>query len=231
MIHVDIYSDFICPFCYIGKRQLDNAIQEAGLVGQVNISYKAFRLHLGSSMGPKVSATEYLANAFDADDGQIAEQTQLITQYAEQCGLSCNFKDMLIVDTANAHRLNKLAESMGLADAFVEAVMQACLGKGVDINDPDTLLRLCEQAGIPLHLAKSVLESDEYAMDIAQDQTYAALNGISGVPFFVINNKYGVNGAQELDIFVRTLKRAVEENNENHPSHSPSDSKSADTHV
>ena len=215
MIHVDIYSDFICPFCYIGKRQLEKAIQEAGLHGQVNISYKAFRLHLGSSMDPKVLATEYLASIFDADDQLIAEQTRLVMEYAQQCGLSCNFEDMLIVDTSNAHRLNKLAESMGLADAFVETVMQASMEKGFDVNDPGTLLSLCEQAQIPLRLAKSVLDSDEYSIDIAHDQTHAALNGISGVPFFVINNKYGVNGAQKLDVFVRVLKRAMADANAN----------------
>ncbi len=208
---IEIWSDYVCPFCYIGKRRLEEALEQTGLSENTEIVFKAFELDPNS---PAVSDTlikESLAKKYGMSVEEAKKMTDNVVDQAKAVGLNYNFDVMTPANTFNAHRLAKLAEQEGFDKTVSESLLKAYFIDGEKIGTDDVLLRIAEEAGISRDRAKEVLGSDEFANDVRMDIAEAQQIGVKGVPFFVINRKYAISGAQPADAFANALRQAAEE--------------------
>jgi len=208
---IEIWSDYVCPFCYIGKRRLEEALEQTGLGEDTEIVFKAFELDPNS---PSVSDTlikESLAKKYGMSVEEAKKMTDNVVDQAKAVGLNYNFDVMTPANTFNAHRLAKLAEQEGLDKTVSESLLKAYFIYGEKIGTEDVLLRIAEEAGISRDRAKAVLDSDEFADEVRMDIAEAQQIGVKGVPFFVINRKYAISGAQPAEAFADALRKAAEE--------------------
>ncbi len=208
---IEIWSDYVCPFCYIGKRRLEEALEQTGLGETTEIVFKAFELDPNT---PAVSDTlikESLAKKYGMSVEEAKKMTDNVVDQAKAVGLNYNFDVMTPANTFNAHRLAKLAEQEGFDKTVSENLLKAYFIDGEKIGTDDVLLRIAEEAGISRDRAKEVLGSDEFADDVKMDIAEAQQIGVKGVPFFVINRKYAISGAQPAEAFANALRQAAEE--------------------
>jgi predicted DsbA family dithiol-disulfide isomerase len=202
---IEIWSDVVCPWCYIGKRRLERALAEFEHAGQVEITWRSFQLNPDAPRGEAVPTGEYLARRFGP---QAAEMTARVAEIARGEGLDFDTGRALSVNTLDAHRLLHLAADLGMADAAKERLLRAHFMEGADLSDPDTLVALMEEAGADPGRARGVLDGDEYSGDVRSDISQAQALGATGVPFFVIDRKYGISGAQPAETFLQALRAA-----------------------
>jgi predicted DsbA family dithiol-disulfide isomerase len=212
VMKVEIWSDVMCPFCYIGKRRFEEALAKFGHAGEVDITWKSFQLNPELVTDPSISIHQYLA---DAKGWQIDYARQVgdqVTELALGVGLHYNMDNAVVANSFDAHRLSHLATENGLGDAAEEALFKAYFTEGKNIADHDTLAQLGDTIGLNAGEVKQVLTTDKYADAVKQDIDEARQLGIRGVPFFVVNDKYAVSGAQATEVFLETLEKAWEDN-------------------
>lgn len=200
---VEIWSDIICPWCYIGKRRFETAL--TALDEPVEIEWKSFQLDPTFPRDKAVPVYDALAEKFG---GQVREMTERVIALASVEGLHYDYDHAVMVNTFDAHRLAHHAKSQGLGPEMHERLMRAQLIEGETINDVDTLVRLAEEIGV--EGARPVVTSDQYTDDVNADIREARLLGATGVPFFVLDRKYGVSGAQPAEVFEQALRQALE---------------------
>ena len=200
---VEIWSDIICPWCYIGKRRFETAL--ADVEAPVEVEWRSFQLDPTYPRGKAVPVYDALTEKFG---GQVREMTERVTALAAVEGLHYDYDHAVMVNTFDAHRLTHLAKSQGLGGEMHERLMRAQLIEGETINDVDTLVRLAEEVGV--EGAHPVVTSDQYTDDVNADIREARLLGATGVPFFVLDRKYGVSGAQPAEVFEQALRQALE---------------------
>ncbi|WP_318617867.1 DsbA family oxidoreductase [Sporosarcina sp. YIM B06819] len=208
---IEIWSDYVCPFCYIGKRRFEEALKDTGLEKNAEVIFKAFQLdpntpETSDKMMPEVLAQKYgmsLEEAKNMIDNMVAQ--------AKTVGLQYNYDKVTPANTFNAHRLAKLAEQQGLGAQASERLLKAYFIDAEKIGTEDVLLRLAEEVGIARDRAQQVLDSDEFAADVKADIAEAGQIGVQGVPFFVINRKYAISGAQPAEAFAEALRKVAEE--------------------
>lgn len=205
---VEIWSDVMCPFCYIGKRRFEQALAGFDHKEQIEIEWKSFQLNPDLKTNPDISISQYLADikGFTLDHAQ--QLNDHVTQMAAKDGLTYNFDKAIVANSFNAHRLAHLAKQHGLGEAAEEALFKAYFTDGRNIDDIETLTQLGLTLGLPAEEIKQTLESDRYADEVKHDIAEAQHLGVRGVPFFVLNRKYAVSGAQELAVFNDTLNKA-----------------------
>lgn len=208
---IDIWSDYVCPFCYIGKRRLEEALEQTGLGESAEIVFKAYELDPNSPVESDIPMQVGLAEKYGMSIEEAKKMTDNVAVQAETVGLNYNFDKMTPANTFNAHRLAKLAEQEGVDKTVSEQLLQAYFIDGEKIGKDDVLLRIAEGAGISRDRAKEVLDSDEFADDVKMDIAEAQQIGVKGVPFFVINRKYAISGAQPAEAFADALRKAAEE--------------------
>lgn len=205
---VEIWSDVMCPFCYIGKRRFEEALAKFDNAGEVKITWKSFQLNPDMVTDPNISIHQYLA---DAKGWQLDYARQLndqVTEMAAAVGLQYNMDNAVVANSFDAHRLSHLATEKGLGEAAEEALFKAYFTESKNIADHDTLANLGTSIGLDATEIKEVLNTNAYADAVAQDIDEARQLGIRGVPFFVFNNKYAVSGAQPAEVFLQTLEKA-----------------------
>jgi predicted DsbA family dithiol-disulfide isomerase len=201
---IEIWSDVVCPWCYIGKRRLERALAEFEHADQVEIAWRSFQLN-PDAPSEAVPTREYLARRFGP---QAAEMTARVAEIAKGEGLDFDNARSLSVNTLDAHRLLHLAADLGIADAAKERLLRAHFMEGADLSDPDTLVALMREAGADPDRAREVVDGDEYSEDVRSDIYQAQAFGATGVPFFVIDRKYGISGAQPAEAFLQALRTA-----------------------
>jgi predicted DsbA family dithiol-disulfide isomerase len=201
-VRIEVWSDIVCPWCYIGKRRLETAL--AGFDHPVEVEWKSFQLDPTFPRGEAVPVYDALAEKFGG--GQVREMTGRVTELAAVEGLHYDYDHAVMVNTFDAHRLAHHARSQGLGGEMHERLMRAQLVEGETVNDPDTLLRLAEEIGV--EGAGPVVTSDRYTAEVEADIREARLLGATGVPFFVLDRKYGVSGAQPAEVFAQALRTA-----------------------
>lgn len=201
---IEIWSDVICPFCYIGKAQLEAALAQLG--ADAEIEHRAFRLSPGESVAP-VEAV--LARKYGRTPQQIQEMQRGVEAMAAQAGLEFHLGGTFSGDTTDAHKLLLLAADKGAQTALLNRLYRAYFTEQRNIFDRDTLLGFAEEAGLDRAEAESALESPVLAARVAADQRTAQGFGVNGVPFVVIDRKIGVSGAQGTPAFVQALQAAV----------------------
>lgn len=208
---IEIWSDYVCPFCYIGKRRLEEALEQTGLGEKAEVVFKAYELDPNSPAVSDTLMTEVLAKKYGMSVEEAKKMTDNVVDQAKSVGLNYNFDVMTPANTFNAHRLAKLAEQEGFDKTVSESLLKAYFIDGEKIGAEDVLLRIAEEAGISRDRAKAVLDSDEFADDVRKDIAEAQQIGVKGVPFFVIDRKYAISGAQPAEAFANALRQAAEE--------------------
>lgn len=203
---VEIWSDIICPWCYIGKRRFETAL--ATVEAPVEVEWKSFQLDPTFPRDKAIPVYDALAEKFGGGREQVQEMTGRVTSLAAIEGLDYDFEHGVMVNTFDAHRLAHHAKSQGLGPEMHERLMRAQLIEGATVNDEDTLVRLAEEIGV--EGARPVVTSDQYTDDVNADIREARLLGATGVPFFVLDRKYGVSGAQPAEVFAQALRQALE---------------------
>jgi predicted DsbA family dithiol-disulfide isomerase len=205
-VKIEVWSDIICPWCYIGKRRLESAL--ASFEHPVEIEWRSFQLDPEFPKGKAIPVYDALAQKFGGGREQVREMTGRVADLAAIEGLKYDFERGIMVNTFDSHRLAHHAKSQGLGPEMHERLMRAQLIEGENLGDADTLVRLAEEIGV--EDARPVVTSDQYTTDVEADIREARLLGATGVPFFVLDRKYGVSGAQPVEVFEQALQTAQE---------------------
>lgn len=208
---IEIWSDIVCPFCYLGKRKLEKALETFDADVPITIIYKSFQLMPDIQTQPGLSINEFLAREKGISPEQAREMNEYVTKQAHSLGLDYQLDRAVVANTFRAHRLLHHANSQGLQSETKERLLRAYFTEGKNIDDKATLLALADEIG--LTEVQQVLDSDDYAMEVRADQWEARQLGIKGVPFFVFNRKRAISGARELSLFSETLSQAFSEEN------------------
>lgn len=207
---VEIWSDVMCPFCYIGKRRFEEALQQSGHQDKIEIEWKSFQLNPDLKTDPSVNFMQHLADAKGWTLDYTQQLNDHVNQMAAEVGLNYS-SDRVVANSFNAHRFSHLAKKRQLGNEAEEALFKAYFTNGQNIDDTATLIALGTEIGLNAEELKQVLGSDTYAEDVRQDIAEAQHLGIRGVPFFVMNNKYGISGAQALPVFMETIEKSFTE--------------------
>lgn len=214
---VEIWSDVMCPFCYIGKRRFEEALKNSGHGDEIEIEWKSFQLNPDLVTDPSINIDQYLADIKGFSVDHAKQLNAHVTQMAAEAGLTYNFDKAVVANSFNAHRFSHLAKQHGLGDAAEEALFKAYFTEGKNIDDTTTLIELGKSIGLDAAEVKATLENDTYADDVKHDIAEAQYLGIRGVPFFVMNRKYGVSGAQAVSVFEETIDKAFAEWQQENP--------------
>ena len=209
---IEIWSDIVCPFCYIGKKRLEQALASFPHRDEVEIIWKSYQLHPQFPQDAAgIPAVEYIKNA----KGLTKEETLAMMQQVQSIGKSLeidfDFEKSLIVNTLNGHRLIHFAQEHGLGNILKERLLKAHFSEGVDVNDTNTLVNLAAEVGMDKKEIQEMLHSDRFTYEVSQDIQEGVNLGLRGVPFFVFNQKFGIAGAQPLEMFEQTLRQAYED--------------------
>ncbi|WP_394120725.1 DsbA family protein [Planococcus donghaensis] len=208
---IEVWSDYVCPFCYIGKRTLEQALVQSGFENQAEISFKAYQLDPNTPIDSTVPTYESLAKKLGQTVEQAKEMTKGVAQHARSVGLEYDFDNMMEANTLAAHRLVKWAETKNKDAELTEQLMHQYFVEAKNVGSHDVLLTIAEAVGLPRDEAEQVLESDQFMAQVQVDIAEAGQIGVQGVPFFVVNRKYALSGAQPLDAFVEALEQIAEE--------------------
>ncbi len=204
---IEIWSDVVCPWCYIGKRRLERALGQFEHADEVEITWRSFQLNPDTPAGTAEPTMDYLARRFGPESkdmtGRVAELAA-----GEGLDFDFDFDAALTVNTLDAHRLLHLAADLGVGDAAKERLLRAHFTEGADLSDHETLTRLLGEAGADPDRVRAVLAGTEYADAVRADISEARQLGASGVPFFVIDRRYGISGAQPAETFLQALRTA-----------------------
>jgi predicted DsbA family dithiol-disulfide isomerase len=208
-MRIDIWSDVVCPWCYIGKRRLEAAL--ADFPHPVEVHWHAFELDPHAPSVREGSYEQRLADKYGVPVPEAEAMTARMTSVAADEGLEFRFDIARPGNTFDAHRLLHLAGLRGVQGAVKERLLRATFTAGEPIADHETLIRLTAEAGLDADEARQVLVDGTYADEVRADEEQAGRLGISGVPFFVVDGKYGVSGAQPADLLREVLERAWSE--------------------
>ena len=205
---VEIWSDIMCPFCYIGKRRFENALQEFSHKEDIEVIWKSFQLNPNLKTQPTKNINNYLAEIKGWTIDHAKQMNDHVTNMAKEVGLDYDFDKAVVANSFDGHRLIQLAKANGKGDAMEERLFRAYFTEGKNIADHSTLIQLGTEIGLDPITIKKVLESNEYVDKVEQDIYEARQIGVSGVPYFVFNNRYAVSGAQASETFLGALNKA-----------------------
>lgn len=208
---IEIWSDVACPWCYIGKRRFETALKAFPHRDSVDVQWRSYQLD--PSLPEHYDGTElsYLSERKGMDPAQLAGMFAHVTEQAAAEGLHYKFDDVVVANSFNAHQLLHLANAHGAGDAVKEALLSAHFEHGVDIGSREELVRIGSAAGLTAADIHAALDTEQYADEVRQDFAEARALGVTGVPFFVIDRKYGISGAQPAEMFTQALEQAWQE--------------------
>ncbi len=207
-MQVEIWSDIVCPWCYLGKRRFERALEAFPHKAAVEVHYRAFQLNPAAETGATGSRTEMLKGKYRLTDDQIATMDERMERLAAEEGLSYNLRATVTGNTLDAHRLVHLARTCGREDAMLERLYTAYFSEARSIFDEEALVALASEAGLDADQARTTLRSDAFRAAVAADIRAASELGATGVPFFVLASRYGVSGAQATEVFSDALDKA-----------------------
>jgi predicted DsbA family dithiol-disulfide isomerase len=209
-IKVDIWSDIACPWCYIGKRKFEagsGLFAGAGDERGVEVEYHSFELSPDTPVGFDGSETDFLAGHKGMQPAQVNEMLERVTGIASESGLNYNFDILKHTNTVKAHQLLHYAKAHGKQLEATERLLKAYFIDGRHVGRAEDLADLASEIGLDRDDVLRSLTEDEFLADVRADQALAQEYGIQGVPFFVIDGKYGVSGAQEAATFAQVLEQ------------------------
>lgn len=217
-LRVDVWADVVCPWCYVGAARLTSAIDALGLTGSVDLVPRAFELDPTTPATPR-PILEHLAHKFGgllAGSSAMADQARTMEERVRDlaAGEGLPYEvDRVTANTRTAHRVIALATSAGLGMAYFDALQRAYFaGVSTDPFGRAALLAMADEVGLPRGQVERVLDSDAFADEVARDQAEAAAIGVQGVPFVVVDGRYGVSGAREVEVYREVLGAGLDRN-------------------
>lgn len=209
-IKIDVWSDIACPWCYIGKRNLEKGLAEASADADapvVEVTFHSFELSPDTPVDFEGGETDYLSSHKGISRDQAQQMLDRVTGVAAEAGLQYRFDVLKHTNTVKAHELLHFAKAQGRQLELAERLMSAYFTEGRHLGREDELVSLATDAGLDADAARDALRSGRYLADVRADQAQAAAYGINGVPFFVIDGKYGVSGAQPAEAFAQIARQ------------------------
>jgi predicted DsbA family dithiol-disulfide isomerase len=214
-MRVDIWSDVVCPFCYIGKKRLEAAAEQAGV--ELEVHWHSFELDPDAPVRQEISNSERLALKYGRTVAEVEEMQRNIAKMAAEEGIEFNWENANSGNSFNAHRVIHLAQSHGLGNEAEEAFFFSYMTQGLPIGERETIEDVASRIGLNPVEVDDVLDSDEYADFVKFDQEVAREQlKVTGVPFFVFDQRVALAGAQPREVFLQVLEKAqmpTEENN------------------
>jgi predicted DsbA family dithiol-disulfide isomerase len=213
LVKVEIWSDVVCPWCYIGKRHFEEALASFAHADEVEIEWKSYELDPGAPREREGAYVDRLASKYGVGKGEAQAMISRVVNAGAEAGIEFRFDISRPGNTFDAHRLLHLAKKRGVQNELEDRLFASTFTEGRAIGDVDTLVELAGDAGLDVDEAREVLVSDAFADDVRADEQEAAEIGVRGVPFFVFDRKYGVSGAQPAKAFAEVLQRVWREAN------------------
>lgn len=210
---VEIWSDFECPFCYIGKRRFEKGLELFPYKEKVTVEFRSFQLD-PSEKNPAHDIHDVVAIKTGMSREEARAMNQQLAEQAEAVGLNLRFDEIIPANTLNAHRLVMFAEQYDKKAEAVERLFKAYFSESKDIDDLETLAELGREIGLDYEKVMEMLKSTQLIEDVRAEGREGSRLGATGVPFFVINRKYAISGAQPSDVFLKVLQKAWAEEHE-----------------
>lgn len=214
---VEIWSDVMCPFCYLGKHKFENALAQFAKKEHIEVEWKSFQLNPELVTDPTISIHQYLSEIKGFPIEQARQMNHRLVQAGKPLGLEYNFDNIIVANSYRAHNLIHFAKVQGKQNEIEERLFEAYFAEGENIDDNVTLIQLAKDIGLKTEGLNDILETKSNAEQVENDIAEARRLGIRGVPYFVFNSKYGVSGAQESTLFLETLKKSFAEWAKEHP--------------
>jgi predicted DsbA family dithiol-disulfide isomerase len=214
-VRIEVWSDVVCPWCYIGKRRLERALAEFEHRDEVEVVWRSYQLDPTAPREPVESVAEHLGRKYGGGPAAGRAMIERVETVAAEEGLSYRLAEAQRVGTSDAHRLLHLAAEHGRQGQLKEALLHAYFAQALNVADHDVLLAIATRVGLDEDRVRGVLSSSEYADAVEADVRQAQAFGANGVPFFVVDQRYGVSGAQPVEVFSDVLRRAW---SDSHPS-------------
>lgn len=208
---IEIWSDVMCPFCYIGKRNLENALSQFKDKNHLEIIWKSYQLDPTISETANITHEDYLMNKRGFSSEQVKGMLSNVTQMAKQAGLDYHLDKSQMVNSFKAHKFLQLAEEQHKGDQAEEVLFRSFFTDGENVSDDNVLITIGKEIGITEEDTKKALADEKYAKLVNDDIMEARNLGVTGVPFFVFDRKYAVSGAQPPQAFLQTLEKAFTE--------------------
>ena len=205
---VEIWSDVVCPWCFVGKRQFEKALTQFEHADELEIVWRAYELDPRAPEVREGTYTERIARKYGMDVGQARAAMARIVNVGAQAGIDFKFDSMRPGNTFNAHRLLHFAKLQNRQDELKERLLNATFFEGRATGTRDVLLEVAVEAGLDKDEAAEVLDGDAFAADVRSDERVAQALGVTGVPFFLVDETYGIPGAQDPEVFLNILNRA-----------------------
>jgi predicted DsbA family dithiol-disulfide isomerase len=206
-MQIEIWSDVICPWCYIGKRRFEAALAQSGNRENISVIWRSFELDPNAPGQQPGTIRELLSHKYQVSLQEADEMIARVTAHAKGAGLEYRMDLAKRGNTFDAHRLIHFATETQTGDQAIEAIMHAYFCEGLAVGDPVALAKLAPKFGIAESEALAMLESDRYSDAVRSDESRAARFGISGVPFFVFDEQSGISGAQPVEVFAEALQQ------------------------
>jgi len=208
---IEIWSDVMCPFCYIGKRKFETALARFPHKDKVQVEWKSFQLAPELKTTPGQNINDFLAEHKGISREQAASMNNQVSQLAEQVGLVYNLDKSIPANTFNAHQFTHFAKRYGKQNEAEEILFRSYFTDGKNIDDYQTLIQLGAEIGLDTEALKTALENGSFASNVMKDTYEAQQVGARGVPFFVFDRKSAISGAHESHTFLQTLENAYAE--------------------
>lgn len=208
---IELWSDFACPFCYIGKKRFEQALEAFPHKDKVEVVLKAYQLDPNAPKVMTKSPAETFAKGHRMSVEQAKQRFDMFQTQAKTVGLTYNYDTIKMTNSFDAHRLAKWSNQFGKEYELTGRLMKAYFTDGLNIANVDTLAKLAGEVGLDEQEAKKVLKTDQYADQVRGEISEGRQIGVQGVPFFVLNRKYGISGAQPVEYFTQVLDKLWEE--------------------
>lgn len=206
---IEVWSDFVCPFCYLGKRNLEHALAQFPEQDMVEIVYRSFELDPSYPLYAGKDIHELLSLKYGMSKEDARKANEQIGREATKVGLDFHFDEMKYTNTFDAHRLAKYAKTVGKENQLIEKIYYAYFTESKLISDHETLTQISESVGLDREIVMDILQDkSKYENDVRVDENIARQMGVSGVPFILINQKYSISGAQPTEVFIDTIRTA-----------------------
>ncbi|RCW71999.1 DsbA family oxidoreductase [Saliterribacillus persicus] len=214
-MEIEIWSDFVCPFCYIGKKQFELALDKFKYKDAVNVTFKSFELDPNANEYDGKSIHQVLASKFNSSVDHAKKTNLQVENKAKLIHLPINTDIIKPTNSFDAHRLQKYAQTQNKELAATDAIFKAYFSEGKIISEPDTLRKIALDIDLDASVSDELVENKQkFAKEVREDEELAKQYQITGVPFFIFNQKYAVSGAQTVETFLAAMEEVWEEDHE-----------------
>lgn len=208
---IEIWSDIACPFCYLGKREFELALEKFSSKDEIQVVWRSFQLSPAIQTNTEISIYDHLLNEKGIAKDQARKMTAGISARGKSLGITYNFDQSVVSNTLKAHMLLHFAQKYGSQNSVKERLLELHFTEGSNVDDDNVLFKICEEFKMNAKEFEAILETKSLHDEVRKDIKQAKVFGISGVPFFVFDRKYAVSGAQENSVFQQTIQQAFEE--------------------